>query len=241
MAPSSSGSVGLAPVGSLWSPLGRGPARQHTLAHHRGIASTTLYEEVTYIHASQGFPNWDFPFAHTMIANWLCSPCGWSYTGIPDSIYTDFNSGNPPTNPHGYFVDYSEAPWEVVIANEVDMFQFTYDTFTMAPGGSWSANGKDASIGVHGSYGTIHTWRDWCLNNSCDISSSYTCTWPSGWTGSCTLNPSSVPISWAYTATSPSNAASGWYYTGLSATVTVTSNGVNYYEYTSWIWYTDVT
>lgn len=197
-----------------------------------GIASATLYQEVFYTASSSGIPNWDFPFWATTYASWCGSSCGWGYGGIPDSYYSQFNAGAPPSPPHGYWVDFSEANNMIVIANQAFRLTFDYGFYNLTAGGGFYDAGYDQAIGVAGSHGVPQKWRDYCLNNTCAAAPGASCSIPLGWVGGCGISPTKIPDSWTYNLTSPLS-SSGWYYLGATQSIVIGPAT----EITSWIVY----
>ena len=201
------------------------------------VQSNILWEEVNYVASTtQQVPQWDFAFAHTTYAIWGGST--WAYTGDSDKYYAPSEAcscDDPPSLPHAYIIDYSEAPWEMVVANQATEIVFANDAYTISPGGYFSESGTAPSIGLARDYNPPYRWTDFCLNNTC--SASFTCSYPSGWeygySGGTSIPMSSIN----YDLIAPDDASQGIYYSGCTLVITSTSPT----ETTTFIWYTYVT
>jgi hypothetical protein len=213
---------------------------------HDGASSNSLYEEVTYIYNgfTQNVPRWNFNFSQTTYASWGGS--GWTYTGAPEKDWypQEACSSSCPTIPHTYYIDWSEYPRDVVIANEAMMLSWWSDTFSITgiPGtsptqtGSIPSIGQQRDYGPHG-YGLSGSWPDYCFNNTCDVS--YSCSAATGLSAGYSISPwptSTVPSSVSYYEVAPIGASTGTYYSGCTAQITSTSVT----ESTTFIWYVTV-
>ena len=165
------------------------------------IPGTQLYEEVFNInptHSNQQMPPWDFQYYQMYDSG----------SGvIPDSSWTEFSS-SAPTNPNGYWADFTQGTNGVVrIANEAFWLSWSSDSASIAPGGTATYDGNVEAIGSSSP-------TDYCVTNTCTISTSY-CSAPSGWTSSSyTLGSSSVPLWWDNSLVAPSGTSPGVYVTG---------------------------
>lgn len=178
-----------------------------------------VYEEVYNASSSLATPQWNSGFAYTFAG--ATQITSWTRYSSP-SPYT------PPTSPHGYYIDFPNSNL-VRVDNVATWIGYPWDNPTVAPGGWYQDNG------------TLNADGSFCSGTSCPFTE--TCNFPAfslGGSGSYGYYlPTDVPDSFIdYQGSIPSSGVPpGLYYS--ECTVTITSTTPN--EFTTFVWYTDVT
>lgn len=186
-----------------------------------GWGGFTVYQEVFDTSSTMNFPQWNSGFAYTtadtsQVTSWvtynLCAGSGCTV----------------PTSPHGYWEDFNDSNQFVRIDNVAFWINFPSDNYNVAQYSSF-----DDYPGTLNAEGNPTVY---CAGTSCPV------TW------SCTFLPVPPAYPWEYVSTyAPAGgldygtdtygSALGWYYKGC----TVTETGTSPIEFSSFIFYVDVT